>query len=88
MYYIIELQTNADGTAGNIVKTAEDMNNALSTYYGILQFAATSSVYIHTAVVFDEEGRLIAQKCFRHTPVVEPEPTEEPVEVTSDDVEP
>ncbi len=86
MYFIIELQTNTDGTAGNIVKTANELNEALSTYYGVLQFAATSSVYIHSAVVFNEEGRLIAQESFRHVPA--PEPPEPSTEEATENVEP
>ena len=71
MYYIVELQKFHDGTAANLVTTAEALNEAMSKYYGILQYAAISEVAVHAAVVMDEDGRYVAQNSFRHDKIEE-----------------
>lgn len=68
MYYILEIQQAQDGTPANIVKTASSKNEALSTYYGTLAFAAISEVYIHTVVVMDAHGQYLAKESFTHKP--------------------
>lgn len=76
MYYIIELQSNEDGTSGITTFSNSDKNQALSKFHEILMYAAVSSVYIHTVLVINEEGRIIAKNSFRHS--IQPEPEPEP----------
>lgn len=65
MYYIIELQTT-DQTHGNIVKTANDYNEAMSMYYAIMSAAAISSIKYHVCMVVDEHGLVHATNCYEH----------------------
>ena len=64
MYYIVELQTLADGQAANLVYTAEEKNQALSKYHEILHYAAISGLPCHAAVVLENDGRQIAREAF------------------------
>lgn len=74
MFFVIELQTNQDGSAANIVTQYTDKNQALSKYHEILHYAAISELPVHTAVVLDEQGRQIAREAFvRLMPETAPE---------------
>ena len=64
-YIVIELQTS-DGQTANIVTKKNTIDEAMSTYHGILASAAISSVEYHTAVVMDAEGKYIARECYKH----------------------
>lgn len=76
MYVVIELQTWADGTFHSIVtpdvghkpdKTDEEnLNEALSDYYRILQYAAISNNLVHAAVVLRNDGVQVAGQFFKH----------------------
>lgn len=76
MYIIMEVQANADGTAGTLVYTYDDTNKdvAESKYHSILSSAAVSSVYRHSAFMLTDDGRLLRSECYTHEP--EPEPDE------------
>lgn len=65
-YLVIEIQTNADGTVGNIVFAYDTENEAWSKFHDILHYAAVSSLPMHAAVLIANDGNLIDQKCFRH----------------------
>ena len=65
-YLVIEIQTNSDGTVGNIVFAYDTENEAWSKYHDILHHAAVSSLPMHAAVLIANDGNLIDQKCFRH----------------------
>lgn len=71
-YYVIELQTNADGTSGNIVTAYADKDAAEDAFLSLKIAAHQSSVLIHTAVWLDNKGKLIESKAYIH-PVVETE---------------
>ena len=83
MYTVIELQTWPDGTLHAIEtpdvghdpnKTDEEnLNEALSEYYRILQYAAISKNPVHAAVVMRNDGVQVAGQCFKH----EAEPAEQ-----------
>lgn len=73
MYVIIEMQKNANGTLGNIVQTAETLNQAKSICHTILAAAAVSSVPVHTAVVLTEDGIPVMSESFRHEEALENE---------------
>ena len=65
-YLVVEIQTNSDGTVGNIVSAYDTENEAWSKYHDILHFAAVSNLPMHAAVLISNDGNLIDQKCFRH----------------------
>lgn len=67
MYIILELQANNGNVAVvTPIQTAEEKDEAMSKYHGILAFAATSSVQCHTAMVLNERGEVIARETFDH----------------------
>lgn len=65
-YLVIEIQTNGEGTVGNIVSTYSDRNLAMQKYHTILAAAAVSSLASHAAVILTQEGQLLARDLFRH----------------------
>ena len=71
-YYVIEIQTNADGTCGNIVTGYEDRTAAESAYLTPRAACAVSAVLIHTVVWMDKQGNTIEKKSYVH-PAPEPE---------------
>lgn len=72
-YLVIEIQTNSDGTVGNIVTAHGDRNQAESAYHGILAAAAISALPQHAAVMLTSEGTYLASQCYEHeTQPVEP----------------
>lgn len=63
-YIVIELQTNADGTVGNLVYSYDSQNNAESKYHSVLASAAISALPKHAAVLMTSEGYLLESKCY------------------------
>ena len=64
MYIVIELQTN-NGEVTTLVNQYTDRREAESKFHQILQYAAQSSVDIHSAVMMDETGMGIRQESYR-----------------------
>lgn len=58
-YLVIEIQTNTDGSVGNIVTAYDDRNTAESAYHGILASAAVSSLPCHAAMIVTNEAHVI-----------------------------
>ena len=75
-YFVNEIQVMADGTGAVLTTKHNTKNESLSKYHQVLMYAATSELPVHSAVVFDEEGRTIAREAFTRI-VPEPEPNEE-----------
>jgi len=65
-YIVIELQTNADGTVGNIVNAYDDRNAAESQYHSVLSAAAISNVPVHSCIMITSEGRPLDWKFYDH----------------------
>ncbi len=65
-YLVVEIQTNSDGTVGNVVFAYDTENEAWSKYFDVLHYAAVSSLPMHSALLVCNDGNLIAQQCFRH----------------------
>lgn len=65
-YIVIEIQTNQDGTIGNITTTYNSIDEAYSKYYAILSSAAISSIPRHSAIIMDNSCRTIASNTFTH----------------------
>lgn len=77
-YYVIEIQTNADGTSGNLVTGFEDKLVAEDAFMQARAAANDSQVMIHTIMWIDNRGRNMEEpKCYIH-PVVTP--AEEPAQ--------
>ena len=66
MYIVIELQTNPNGTVGNIVSTYPTRDEAFSKFHNILSYAAVSAHPVHAAVILDNKGQQIAAQSFEH----------------------
>ena len=76
-YYVIELQTNADGTSGNFVWGFADMMEAEDKFLDVWKTVNDSSVLVHTTLFIDKYGKNVRDPvCYKHpvpeTPVEEP----------------
>lgn len=65
-YLVIEIQTNADGTVGNIVTAHDTRNAAESAFHSVLAAAAVSNLPMHAAVLLASDGSLIDSRCYEH----------------------
>ena len=65
-YIVIELQTNKDGSVGNIVSVYDTQEQAESKYHAILASAAVSQVPVHAASLLTSEGYTLDSKCYTH----------------------
>ena len=71
-YYVIEIQSNADGTSGNFVWGFAEKIDAETKYLATRAACAVSSVMVHTALWIDNKGVQIEKKSYTH-PVETPE---------------
>lgn len=74
MFVVIELQTNTDGTLGNLVYAYTNRDEAEQKYHLILAAAAVSTLPVHAAVMLGNDGHSLMYQCYRHN---EPEPVED-----------
>lgn len=65
-YLVIELQTNSDGTVGNLVYAFDTQAEAESKYHAVLSAAAVSTVPVHAAVLMDSTGFFLERKAYKH----------------------
>lgn len=70
MYYVIEIQTAANGTGSTLVYDYADRNAAYAKYHTVLAAAAQSAVMVHACAILNREGTMLASEHFIH-------PTEE-----------
>lgn len=76
-YYVIEIQTNADGTSGNIVTGYADKLTAEDAFMQARAAANDSAVMVHTIMWIDNRGRNMEEpKCYVH-PQAQPAQEEE-----------
>ena len=66
MFYVIEIQTNADGTSGNFVYSFNDKSDADVKYGTLYAIAAKSSVLVHTVIMLTDRGEMMERKAFVH----------------------
>lgn len=66
MYIVIELQTNADGTVGNLVYQYASRDEAESKFHYILAAAAVSTLPVHAAVMLTNAGTMVKSEYYRH----------------------
>ena len=65
-YIVIEIQTNNDGTVGNLVSAYTDRNQAEQKYHMILASAAVSALPTHAAVLLTNDGIPLTHACYHH----------------------
>ena len=66
MFIIQEIQTTNGVTALLPAVTKNDKNEADSAYFSTLSFAATSSVNVHTVMMYDEHGNVLRKDYYEH----------------------
>ncbi len=67
MYIVLEIQENEYGAdPATLVFKSETKNEALSKWHEILKFAAVSTLYRHSAVILDTEGKTVARESYMH----------------------
>lgn len=72
-YLVTEIQTWDNGAVQTPTYAYDNENSAKAKYYQILSAAAVSSLPVHTAMIYTDEGFFMASECFKHDPVpVEP----------------
>lgn len=65
-HIVIELQTNADGTVGNLVYAFDTENDAWAKFHAIMSAAATSALPCHAAVYMRSDGTFVQSGRFDH----------------------
>ena len=65
MYIVQEIQTNDNGQIGILSYQYENKKEAESKYYLILSAAAVSTLPVHSAMLFTNEGTVVLNTCFR-----------------------
>lgn len=66
MFIVIEIQTNTDGSVGNLVWAYATQEQAFSKYHAVLSAASVSALPVHAAVILDNTGLQIASQYFKH----------------------
>ena len=65
MYLVIELQTNG-GQMANLAYAYNTRPEAESKFHAVLSAAAVSAIDVHSAVILDEEGCVLANGSYTH----------------------
>ena len=65
MYIVIEIQTNSDGTVGNLVWAFDNEAQAQQKYHYVLASAAVSGLPCHSCVILRNDGEQIALTCYK-----------------------
>ena len=79
-FYIVEIQTYADGSFGHLVHYVYDADpdkarmKGESKYHEVLMAAAISELPSHAAIMFSTEGFPIMNQCYKHDVPAAPEP--------------
>lgn len=63
-YLVIEIQTNKDGTVGNLVFAYDTLAEAESKYHAVLSYAALSELPVHAAVLLRSDGAALASEFY------------------------
>lgn len=66
MYFVFELQKQADGTCAILTYHDDtwDYFQAESVYFGKLQYAAISTIPVHTVMLCDVHGNVYSTKTY------------------------
>ena len=63
-YTVVEIQTNSDGTVGNLVYAYDDLKQAQSKFYSILSSAALSTLPVYSVYLLSNDGMCLDNKSF------------------------
>ena len=66
MFIVVEIQTNADGTVGNLVNAYAERSDAEHKYHEALAAAAISNLPVHAAVMLTNEGFMEKHEHYIH----------------------
>lgn len=66
MFYVHEIQTDANGASNILTDKFSDIGTAQQKYFTILASASVSTVNKHTAVLMDDEGMELKRECIYH----------------------
>ena len=66
MLIVIEIQTSADGTVGNLVYSYDNLADAQAKFYSICAVAVKSSLPLHSVVLLTNDGTMVMSESFRH----------------------
>ena len=69
MYRVIELQTTGTATAMIDHNDFADRDHAESEAHNVAQYAAISTVEVHTVAIVNPEGTIITKYCYKHNHV-------------------
>ena len=86
-YIVIEIQTYADGSVGNLVTAHETLNEAEAKFHLVLAAAAVSELPLHAASLLQADGRLLNCQSYEHPLPAPEQETETEPEVSEDDGE-
>lgn len=75
-YLVTEIQHWANGTVQNPTWAYDDRNKAEAKYHAILSAAAVSTLPVHSALLFTDEGFALESKCYKHPKEPETETAE------------
>ena len=64
-YLVIEIQKQANGTVGNIVRAFDDKGSALNKFFTVCAAAAISELPIHSVVCMTEDARILEREVFK-----------------------
>lgn len=78
-FLVIEIQTNTDGTVGNLISAYTERNLAEQKYYTVLAAAAVSTLPTHAVALLTNDGQPVMHAVYRH-PVAAPVEPEENTE--------
>ena len=67
----MEIQASENGQVSTLVDKYDTQNEADNKYHTILAAASISEVYIHSAVILTEKGRLVKSETYKHEAEVE-----------------
>ena len=71
-YYIIEIQTNHDGTSGNLITGYDDKLTSEDAFCQARAAANDSQVLIHTVLWIDNKGNTIEKVSYTHPAELSP----------------
>ena len=66
MYFIAEIQGQADGSFSHLIVTAPTRNAAEAEYHRVLAAAAVSELPLHSALLFTGDGTPLLHQCYEH----------------------
>ena len=64
MYLVIEIQTNADRTVGNLVYKYDNEKQAQSKFHTVLAAAVLSQLPVYTCVLMTNTGTILQSQCY------------------------